>query len=149
MCTTSQFDEPQWFETGPADRTALAAPKLATGTILVAEGNPAWRQTTSRHLAELGYRTFEAENTGAALRLLDDARIDLLLIDAATSGRWSTAALARTARERYPALKILLTAGLPDFKRAPFADLDCSVAFLGRSYRKDDLATALHDALDD
>jgi CheY-like chemotaxis protein len=124
-------------------------PRRALETVLAANSDSLWRKTTCRHLAELGYRTFEAEHPRAALQLLDDARIDLLLSEVDRGdGQWDGISLARVARERYPALRILLTAGLPHFKLASFAELDCAAAFLSQPYRKEDLASALHGALD-
>ncbi|HEY1614308.1 MAG TPA: hypothetical protein VGF97_11510 [Rhizomicrobium sp.] len=142
---------PSFYEPRDAIRAAGFSihPKLASETVLVAGGSDDWRHGVSRQIAELGCRMFEAESSSAALQLLDDARIDLLLTDTAPVEDRGGITLARTARERYPTLKILLTAGLPDFRLGAFADLQCSVAFFSRPCRKEDLAAALHEAIED
>ena len=124
-------------------------PHAGSETVLVAATDALWRQTTCRKLAELGYRTFEAETPRSALQLLDDARIELLLCDASASGELSGVDLARFARLHYPLLKILLIADADDGELAHFAHLDCEAGFLGRPYAKDDLAVALRTTLDD
>ncbi len=126
----------------PVEWNAFTGVRRGTETILVAGGDAGWRQATCRNLAQLGYRTFPAGDTRAALQLLDDARIDLLLTEAEGAGQCDGVALACVARQRYPALKILLTAGAPGLRES-----GDGTAQLSPSSRREDLARALHTAL--
>ena len=117
-------------------------------TILVVEDNPALRQLVVLQLTTLGYRVREAENAAGAIALLEgDARIDLLFADVVMPGKLDGYGLVRVVRERWPAVRIVLTSGFPgsrpDRDTAEFAD----VPLLTKPYRRSELARTLRDAL--
>jgi PAS domain S-box-containing protein len=94
---------------------AAAASKVrqaATGeTVLVVEDEPVVRGVILEMLDEQGYRTLEAVDGPAGLRILrTDARIDLLVTDVGLPGM-NGRQLADQAREMRPGLKILFITG--------------------------------------
>ena len=73
--------------------------------VLLVEGDPETRDSTTVLLEGLGYSVIRAGSTRDALALVEGgARADLLLTDAGEDGF----ALARAARKRRPALRVLL-----------------------------------------
>ena len=89
-----------------------AEPHAATGeTVLVVEDEPVVRSVILEMLADLGYRTLEAGDGPAGLRLLrDNKQIDLLITDVGLPGM-NGRQLADQARETRPDLKILFITG--------------------------------------
>jgi hypothetical protein len=88
------------------------AQQAATGeTVLVVEDEPVVRGVILEMLEEQGYRTLEAVDGPAGLRILrTDARIDLLVTDVGLPGM-NGRQLADQAREMRPELKILFITG--------------------------------------
>ncbi len=97
-----------------AEQAAAAskAQQAATGeTVLVVEDEPVVRGVILEMLEEQGYRTREAVDGPAGLRILrTDARIDLLVTDVGLPGM-NGRQLADQAREMRPGLKILFITG--------------------------------------
>jgi PAS domain S-box-containing protein len=91
---------------------ARAAQHAATGeTVLVVEDEPVVRGVILEMLGEQGYRTLEAVDGPAGLRLLrSDARVDLLVTDVGLPGM-NGRQLADQAREMRPGLKVLFITG--------------------------------------
>jgi PAS domain S-box-containing protein len=91
---------------------ARAAEQAATGeTVLVVEDEPVVRGVILEMLGEQGYRTLEAVDGPAGLRLLrSDARVDLLVTDVGLPGM-NGRQLADQAREMRPGLKVLFITG--------------------------------------
>ena len=89
-----------------------AAQHAATGeTVLVVEDEPVVRGVILEMLDEQGYRTLEAVDGPAGLRLLrSDARIDLMVTDVGLPGM-NGRQLADQAREMRPGLKVLFITG--------------------------------------
>ncbi|HTT80599.1 MAG TPA: PAS domain S-box protein, partial [Stellaceae bacterium] len=134
-----------------ATSDAAAAQPLPHGagqTVLVVEDNLGVRRVVGRQLRDLGYRVVDCDGASAALDFLQSQRIDLLFTDIVMAGGLDGVELARLARERWPALKVVLTSGFPqsrlDGENAPVGDM----ALLSKPYRKEDLAAALRAALD-
>jgi signal transduction histidine kinase/ActR/RegA family two-component response regulator len=94
----------------PAPEPAATGP-AATATILVVDDDPEVREVAVSSLAILGYRTLEAEDGEAALKLVAGSeRIDLLLVDVAMPGT-NGIEVVRRARLRRPALRALFVTG--------------------------------------
>ena len=91
---------------------ATMAQQAATGeTVLVVEDEPVVRGVILEMLGEQGYRTLEAVDGPAGLRLLrGDARVDLLVTDVGLPGM-NGRQLADQAREMQPGLKVLFITG--------------------------------------
>jgi PAS domain S-box-containing protein len=119
-------------------------PAGAGKVILVVDDNPAVRATVLLQLRSLGYSVYEADNAQSALSLLDDMeQIDLLFTDIVMPGPMNGKELAAKARARRPDLKVLYTSGFP----GAFAGESSGGALLNKPYRKHDLASAIHRAL--
>lgn len=117
--------------------------------ILVVEDNERMRAVTLKQLANLGYRTLEAENAKMALFILDEhPEIDLLFTDVIMPGGMTGCELAREVKKRRPNLKILLTSGYTQQAVANGChDLE-GLELLNKPFRKRDLAAKVRQTLD-
>ena len=118
-------------------------------TILVVEDDDDVSATVVEMLTDLGYRTLEAENAKAALKILaKHPEIDLLFTDIVMPGGMTGTELAREARRLYPRLKILLTSGYTARAMANgFHDIE-GLELLNKPFRKRDLAARLRSVLE-
>lgn len=133
------------------DLTAsLEAAPTGTETILVVEDNPNLRRVVCHQLHDLGYTTLEAENAHAALRLVESAiACDLIFTDVVMPGGMTGYELAKTVRASRPQMKIILTSGYTELAaQIGNGDFD-KYQVLSKPYRKQDLASALRNALDE
>jgi PAS domain S-box-containing protein len=131
-------------------RTAAdQAPAPGTELVLMVEDNSDLRAVTLKQLTDLGYRTLEAENAKAALKILSERPdIDLLFTDIVMPGGITGTELAREAKRLYPKLKILLTSGYTARAMANgFHDIE-GLELLNKPFRKRDLAQRLRSVLD-
>jgi signal transduction histidine kinase len=120
----------------------------ANQTVLVVDDNPALLRVCVGQLTELGYRVLQAENAAAALEIMESGRINLLFTDIMMPGDMNGLDLMRTVHERWPSIKVVVTSGFPktmvDGRWTAAAD---TVRLLNKPYRKEELARAVHDAL--
>jgi signal transduction histidine kinase len=125
-----------------------AAGPSREASVLVVEDNPHVQDVVVRQLSELGYAVHAVDDALAALRVLrQQLAIDLLFSDISLPGGISGTALAREAKKLRPGLKVLLTSGLAA-NAAGEDDLDRKgVEFIGKPYRKAELATKVHAVL--
>jgi PAS domain S-box-containing protein len=147
--TTFRLYLPRSADTGAARDTGYAQPlpRGAGQRVLVVEDNSGVRRVVARQLRDLGYRVVECDGPSAALDVLQSERIDLLFTDIVMPGGLDGVELARLARERWPALKVVLTSGFPQ-SRLDRESAAGDIALLSKPYRKEDLAAALRVALD-
>jgi PAS domain S-box-containing protein len=117
--------------------------------VLAVEDNAALRRILVRQLRDLGYRVAEAENAVTALGVLQQQKVDLLFTDVVMPGEFDGFDLAREARGRWPNMRILLTSGFPQAKLNGNRDETATIRVLSKPYRKEDLARALRQALDE
>jgi PAS domain S-box-containing protein len=118
--------------------------------VLVVEDDRDLRSLTLRVLKGLGYHTIEAEDGPAACRILENTgRIDLLLTDVVLPNGMQGPELARQARLRRPALKVIYMSGYP--RDAVFRDglLDNRMLLLTKPFPKLDLARMVRESLDE
>ncbi|KAB2943496.1 MAG: PAS domain S-box protein [Hyphomicrobium sp.] len=129
--------------------TPVRAPCADDELVLVVEDNPELRALTLDRLKCLGYRVIEADGGPAALAILEAGEpIDLIFSDVIMPGGITGNELAAAARERNPAIKILLTSGY-DAELAVEADtMADDLKVLRKPYKQADLARALRDILD-
>jgi PAS domain S-box-containing protein len=128
--------------------TATEALKAKNELILVVEDEPDLRKTTLRQLAELGYRTLEAEDADNALRVLAaHPEVDLVFTDVMMPGGMTGLDLARHVRAHYPTLKVLLTSGYAGRPRDATAENEPLPDLLNKPFRKHELAARLRSAL--
>jgi CheY-like chemotaxis protein len=78
------------------------------GTVLVVEDNELIRELEADVLRAMGYDVAAVANTDDALKLLGDLHIALLVTDIRLPGTLGGIALARTAKQRRPDLKIMV-----------------------------------------
>lgn len=97
----------------PADDAGggRGADRHASMRILLVEDDGLIRMTTARLLKELGHLVHEAGDGDAALALLSEWPIDLMITDVNLPG-YSGVELARRAVLRAPALRIIFATGL-------------------------------------
>jgi len=125
-----------------------AVPHGQGETVLVVDDNHKIRSVVAKQLTQLGYRVVEAENAVAALALLETPeRVHLLFTDVVMPGGMDGFDLARTASERRPSLKILLTSGFPE-GYGETKNLRSGFRLLAKPYRRLDLARAVRETLD-
>ena len=148
--TTFRLYLPRAVAEGAAPELSKAALVAASAgeTILVVEDNEAMRRVVVRQLRGLGYRVIECEHAAEALELLQREQVDLLLTDIVMPGGLDGVELARLARERWPALKIMLTSGFPEARLNAGGPLLDNLQLLTKPYTNDALASALRAALD-
>ncbi len=81
-------------------------------TVLVVDDEPTVRMLVAEVLEDLGYRTIEAADGAAGLRVLQsDARVDLLVTDVGLPGGMNGRQVADAARVLRPDLKVLFITG--------------------------------------
>jgi len=135
-------------EEAPAAGGARPAPRGAYERVLIVEDNPGMRRVALRQLQDLGYRTRECDRAAAALELIEREPVDLLLTDIVMPGGVNGIELARLARQRWPALKVVLTSGFPQARVEGAGPLPDGLKLLSKPYHKDELAAAVRAALD-
>jgi signal transduction histidine kinase len=115
-------------------------------TVLAVEDNASLRRVVARQLAELGYRVLEAEDTQAALRILESEPVDLLFTDIVMPGGTSGYEIAGRVLARWPQIKVVLTSGFPE-NRSNGDATSRGLRLLSKPYRRDDLGRIIREAL--
>jgi PAS domain S-box-containing protein len=144
----------------PVDRAAaedlsIANPndELLTGTesVLLVEDEPLVRSNTERQLHMLGYRVTTAGNGKEALALFEDGlRPDLLLTDVIMVGGMNGRELAERLTKASPGLRVLYMSGYTSGVLANAGNgIPEGTHFLGKPFRRSQLARAVRDALDE
>ena len=113
--------------------------------VLVVEDNPDVRELTMQRVEGLGYVVREAESGAAAIRILESGEdVQLVLSDIVMAGGVSGYDVARWVAQHAPQIKVLLTTG---YAAEEAQSGPQSGAILRKPYKRDELARALHDAL--
>ncbi len=134
---------------GRLAETVAAKPRGGRETILVVDDNPDVRRMAEQQLTSLGYRVVQAEHGPDALAMLERTpQVDLLFTDVMMPHGMDGFALAAQARRRWPQLKVLFTSGFPGASVSAGRGLDDSMAFIGKPYRRQELAQAIRQILD-
>jgi PAS domain S-box-containing protein len=137
--------EPQ----GPAE-TETAATPTAPRHVLLVEDDDLLRDQVQRQLTSLGCRVSAQRNGHDALRRLDaSSDVDLLMTDIVMPGGMNGRQLADRARELNPNLRVLFTSGHTDEPAIRALRVDGRCGFLGKPYRRADLARELAAAFGD
>jgi len=117
-------------------------------TILVVEDNQALRRLVVRQLSGLGYHVLETRGAADAIGVIEHERVDLVFSDVVMPGEMDGLGLVRHLLLRKLDVAVLLTSGFPEKKfEDRFKHMPSSVRLLGKPYRKEQLATAVRDAL--
>jgi len=115
-------------------------------TILVVEDNDALRRVIVRQLNSLGYRVLEANQADAALQLVEQESIDVLLTDIVMPGGKDGVELARQAQQRWPKIAVVFTSGFSQAKPNGISPPP-GTPLLSKPYRRENLAQAIREAL--
>ena len=134
--------------TKAASRQRAPAPRRIddriVGAVLLVEDNEDVAEITAALLQELGCRTKRAQNAGEALEIVARGGIDLVLSDIVMPGGMNGLDLARSLRERFPELPIVLTTGYSS--KAQEASRE-QFPILPKPYRRNQLAEAISSFL--
>ncbi|NOZ10908.1 MAG: PAS domain S-box protein [Gammaproteobacteria bacterium] len=126
--------------------------ELPTGSeaILIVDDEVDLLELANQYLSSLGYRTRTAVDGVQALAILaEDEQFDLLFTDVVMPGGMDGYELAQQATQQRPKLRVLLTSGFTS-KAISHNGLDrFSTHFLGKPYRKGDLAQRVRLVLDE
>ena len=132
---------------GPADGAPLPF-TAKTQTVLVVEDDDDARATLAAMVTELGYRVLEAENGVSALPILEQARpVNILLSDVIMPGGMSGVDLAKAARKRRPAIRVLFVSGYDRMVIARATRYDDSLKLLTKPFSLTYLARELQALL--
>lgn len=131
--------------TPPVEHTGIPA---GQETILIVDDEAAVRQIATKLLGSLGYRVLEARDGADAQAVLDEHDdIDLLFTDIVMPVGMSGVELARRALERNPRLKVIYTSGYTATDVLDKEQLGSNQRVLNKPYRREELAAALREAL--
>jgi PAS domain S-box-containing protein len=133
------------------DAPAPVTSALPTGheTILVVEDDPEVQAVVVQRLRYMGYPILEAGTAADALAILRTPDlIDLLFTDVVLPGGMSGRELADEARRLRPGLKVLFTSGYTSDAIVHGGRVDEGVDFLGKPYKRADLARKVREALE-
>jgi CheY-like chemotaxis protein len=125
------------------DELRADARALEGARVLLVDDDTAVREVTAEALRELGYQVAEAGSGGAALDRLEDAMVDLLIVDLAMPGM-SGAQLASRVRARWPDLPLLFVTGFAD--RSVLADVS-EAHIVGKPFAPGELAAKAQSVL--
>ena len=124
-----------------------------TETILIIDDEEGLREVAAFYLKNLGYKTLTAENSAAALKVLEqNDHIDMLFSDVVMPGDMDGYQLALEAHDIYPNLRVLLTSGFTK-KRAKLNNsgnkylIGLNDRLLSKPYNMSELASAIHKVL--
>jgi CheY-like chemotaxis protein len=120
---------------GPAARTAYV--------VLVVDDELLERVLTATHLRKSGFDVIEAADGDEARRVLGSVDVNVVFLDLAVPGQTNGLALLRWLRERYPAIKAIVTSAT----ETHMAGLDGYGIFLSKPYRMVDLDFCLQKVL--
>ena len=118
--------------------------------VLIVEDDEDVRDPLVMMLNTLGYETHEAEDSLAALIILEDIpNIDLLFTDVVLPGSMNGKELAQVARRRYRTLNILLTSGYPAKDLPEGHELDEEFYLLAKPYTLKELTERMKVAMEE
>jgi CheY-like chemotaxis protein len=120
-----------------------------SGAVLVVEDDPDVRASTVDLFEMLGYETFEAEDGGAALEVLEqNAGIGLLFSDVVMPNGMSGFDLAREAMRQFSDLKVVLCSGYPETDLRKSGLPEGEFQLLTKPYTLEELSAVLNAIID-
>jgi signal transduction histidine kinase/CheY-like chemotaxis protein len=118
-------------------------------TILVVDDNSGVRAVTINQLAELGYNTIQASSASQALEMLQrHPEVSLLFSDVMMPGGMNGYELMREAKQRHPALEVLLTSGYASRSILNLPVGENPPEIINKPFRMRELAQKLRQILD-
>jgi PAS domain S-box-containing protein len=112
---------------------------VGNGTVLLVEDNPDVATASAILLEQLGYSVRWAPDAESALRELECDGIDLVFSDIVMSGKMDGLGLARTIKQKHPALPVLLATGYSEAVQSARGDFP----ILRKPYQLHELSRAL------
>ncbi|MEI4263991.1 ATP-binding protein [Roseovarius sp. D0-M9] len=149
--TTVKLYFPRYFGDHAAHSVTLDDISLQRGqeTILVVEDDALILQQLTAQLTGLGYEVLAASAGTPALDILRArSDIDLLLTDVVLPGGMNGRQIAEAAQLIHPGLKVLYTSGYSENAIFHHGRLDKDVNFLGKPYRRSELAAKVRQVLE-
>ena len=126
---------------------AEVAPQGSGQAVLLVEDDPSVRLLIGEVLSELGYRTLEAPDAGAAIKLLESGcPIDLMISDVGLPGM-NGRQLAEVARDFYPAVPILFVTGYAENAAIRAGFLGTNMAMISKPFQVEELAAKIGEML--
>jgi len=114
--------------------------------VVVVDDEATVRMLVAEVLGELGYRTLEAGDGAAGLRLLEGAgRVDLLVTDVGLPGGLNGRQVADAARRLRPGLKVLFITGYAEAAVVGHGHLDAGMHVLTKPFTLDTLAARVKE----
>jgi signal transduction histidine kinase/CheY-like chemotaxis protein len=138
-----------WLPESHGEELAAASPAEVfpdqpACTVLLVEDDPLVMAGTAAMLDDLGHHVHEAVSGEAALSLLDETTVDLVVTDQSMPGM-TGAELAQRIRAKFPSLPVLIATGNMDLASSVGAEFPR----LNKPYRRHDLAVAIASLLGD
>jgi two-component system NtrC family sensor kinase len=138
-------DIPVWSAREPA------TPVMRTDgneTVLVVEDDAQVNKLALEALAERGYRVLSAEDGASALRIVENATIDLLLTDVVLPGGMNGRELTEAVLRRRPDVKVLYMTGYTRNAIIHHGRLDPDIDLLTKPFTADALTRKIRRVLD-
>lgn len=116
-------------------------------SILVVDDEPIIRLALAEHLAEKGFRVFQAENADQAVLLLckSDCPIDLVFTDVRMPGSMDGLGLSRWVFENRPGIPVVIASG--DMGKAVALDDLCGAKAMKKPFDYDHVSDTIQDLL--
>jgi DNA-binding NtrC family response regulator len=127
-----------------------ADPDKRSTTVLIVEDEPAVRRFVNTVLSSNGFETIESSNGQEALLLAQrkqpEGTVDVLLTDVVMPGI-DGLELAETFAQRYPATRVVLMSGYPDFQHPRMEAIKRRWKLIPKPFHAHDLIEAIRSAL--
>ena len=142
---TGTPDIPAW---SAREVPAPAGSRDGRETVLVVEDDPQVNQLAVEALEERGYQVLSAPDGAAALQLLEDAQIDLLLTDVVLPGGMNGRQLSEEIQRLRPGIKVLYVTGYTRNAIIHQGRLDPDIELLTKPFTAEALTRKVRQILD-
>jgi PAS domain S-box-containing protein len=115
--------------------------------VLVVEDDPDVCDLVEAMVGSLGYSVITASTAAEGRTALESQEIDLVLSDVVLPGGVNGPAFAQEARDLRPGLRVIFMSGYPAGAAGHNSGLGLDDVLVDKPFRKQDIATALHEAL--
>ncbi len=146
--TTFTVRFPRVADQVDAISNVVAAASRGTERILLVDDDWHVRQAAARALRSRGYTVHEAADGRAALRILDERAIDLLITDVVMPGM-DGRRLSEAVHRRMPDLPVLFMSGYTDDEVVHRGIQTAELSFLEKPFRVNALAAKVREVLDE
>lgn len=128
---------------------SAVSPQRGEETILVVEDDSLISRQLMAQLTSLGYKVLIASAGAPALKILRArSDVDLLLTDVVLPGGMNGHQIVEAAQVIRPGLKVIFTSGYSQNAIEHNGRLDPDINFLGKPYRRSELAAKVREVLD-